>query len=109
MLDLYDFFHTLSETLSEMVDLYDVFRILFYMVKNLVRAPTNYTHIYFLLIVIFSKKGRTFYNLQIMNFFVNLFDLLVYKPAKEILIELLKLLLFMAIFVTNIKICQYLL
>ena len=109
MIDLYDFFHTLLETLSEMVDLNELFLTLLYMLRNFVRAPTNYTGFYVLGIVLFSKKGRIFYNLQKMYFFVSLFDLLVYKTAKEILIELLKLLLFVAILVTYIIICQCLL
>ena len=103
---LLDFFHTSLETLSEMVDLYHLCLRLFYMVTNLVRAPTNFKRVYFILILIFSKKGRTFYNVQIMYSICELFDLLVYKSTKEILMELLKGLLIVALVVTHIIICH---
>jgi hypothetical protein len=89
MVNMCDFFHTLSD----MVDLYELFRTLFYMVKNWVHAPKKFTHIYILGIILFSEKGCI---IQKMFCMVELFELLVYRTTKEILREILIPLLVLA-------------
>ena len=114
MVNLCDIFLTMFEkinllgyflTLDQIDDLRDLSITLFQVVKWLVYTPTKFTHIYFLGIILFSEKRCVFNNLRILFCFVSLFEIFVYQTTKQILRNLLILILEVATILVTYILC----